>query len=311
MKIIPLKIKNDVKLQMVEAVCPTSPLTPIIACDFYIYKAEDWKEVPGGYQKGRVLNIDHHADVPRMEHNITSTNLAIDRIRQCGPPDAESIVVINHTDCDSILSAAIMSCKIQPDEIFGKAAIAADHTGEENSTADMLQGIKEHDDIEMSLRNLNLLLHGHPLEYKAQQGLVDRRRKRVEASHLLISFSSIDGIYYATLDEDTDSEFFPALLPDAVLILLSVPSTNSGKSIIKLRVGLAAPEGFSIHSLKINSFDHGFDHGYGGRWNAGSNKRSGGTSKHIEKYVEELSIKLKSCLTSKHPTGILGSVPIT
>jgi hypothetical protein len=286
MSVVLLPLKNAVPLAEVEAVHPTSPLA---ACDFYIDEIEKiGVDVPGGYCVGRVTNIDHHAPTARMARIVSSANLAIEWIRAGGVPGSVT-VVLNHTDCDSVLSGAVMAGLLPPDDDIGAAAIAADHTGEENAIADMLQGLQHQRDFEMSLRNVQLIRAGRPLEPLANDALEQRRQSRHFASRDVANFKFQDGVAWAELNHDTDSEFFPALLPTAAVIFISVPhATDPNKRLIRVRLGRAAPAGFSLHQLRLKEFDPTF----GGRWNAGSNKRAGGSTIPTREYVHELIRRL-------------------
>jgi hypothetical protein len=84
----------------------------ICACDFYVSGAEHGQEVAGGFLLGDVLNIDHHAPSPRMDRAVSSATLAIAHLRAAGRP--HGTIVLNHTDCDSILSAGIASGRLAP-----------------------------------------------------------------------------------------------------------------------------------------------------------------------------------------------------
>jgi hypothetical protein len=156
----------------------------IIACDFYIEGAEEWMSWLGhsgirGEPRGRVTTIDHHAPVPDFARPVTSTTFALAWRRGTGrPAQPETLVVINHTDCDSILSSAIVSGELDPVDRFAFAAMAADHTGEENEIADLLQALEEHHDRSMSLRNLYRLLEGNPVEPAAASAMSSRWRSR-------------------------------------------------------------------------------------------------------------------------------------
>ena len=155
------------------------PVQPIAVCDvgvedLYGGKLSDW-----GYEREGILNIDHHSPAPEMARFISSANLAIDYVSQRGVLGPEWAVVINHTDCDSILSSGIMRGIIPPEARFGEAAISADHTGAKNDIADMLQGLEEKRDIEYSLRNLELLLGGLPLDKDAKMALEKSRRPEI------------------------------------------------------------------------------------------------------------------------------------
>ena len=43
---------------------------PVITADCYVVGAESWNEVTGGYEHGRILNVDHHAPTQRMQREI-------------------------------------------------------------------------------------------------------------------------------------------------------------------------------------------------------------------------------------------------
>ena len=257
------------------------PTGEILACDFYITGAELGTDVPGGYRLGeRVLNIDHHAPTTRMSRQVSSANLALEwRAANANDP-AESrqaaeqaIVLINHTDCDSILTSGIASGRLDPLPRYGRAALAADHTGEENQIADALQALEPWRDVELSFATLRAVEMGTALPEQAREALGRWRQKRDCAAHYVARGAvASDGLMaFGILDREIDGIFFPPLLPDAVLILLAVPRPNeSGTWIMKLRLGARAPEGFTIHDLHMTDFDPA----YGGRWNAGSNARA-------------------------------------
>lgn len=79
-------------------------------------------------------------------------------VHEHGPASRADIVVIDHSDCDSILCAWLVSGRLEPDDRFGAAAIAADHTGAADPIADLLQAIEYRRDLELSFRSLNTLL---------------------------------------------------------------------------------------------------------------------------------------------------------
>lgn len=247
----------------------------ICACDFYVEGIESATAVVGGYQRGRILNVDHHAPTREMARRISSTNLAIQRAAQLRP--SGGLVVINHTDCDSVLSAGIMSGRLEPLPEFGSAAIAADHTGEANAIGDLLQGLASLRDYEGSLEHLQRLLSKGPMRPEAQLGIDHRRRKRELASEAVHSARVVvEGpLAFGVLEQPIDSVFFPALLPTAgvILVMSPVPGVPHRWN-ANIRLGPAAPAGFTLHSLCWASVDPG----YAGRWNAGSNGRAGGTN---------------------------------
>jgi hypothetical protein len=238
----------------------------ICACDFYVDGIETADAVVGGYQRDRILNIDHHAPTTAMARRISSANLAVERVVQLGVP--RGIVVINHTDCDSVLTAGIMSGQLEPLPQFGHAALAADHTGEENVIADLLQGVASLRDYEESLVNLQRLLVNRPPTVQGQKGIDARRRRRGSASNAVQSASFVrEGpLAVGVLEQSIDSVFFPALLPTATVILMMSPLPGTpDRWHAKIRVGLAAPEDFTLHQLSWSLVDAG----YAGRWNAG------------------------------------------
>jgi hypothetical protein len=181
--IVLLPASNRVTRDELEAAVPVGL---VIACDFYVEHIErDGVEVPGGYQAGRVLNIDHHAPTARMARPVSSAPLAIERLATVGRPAPPATVVLNHTDCDSVLTAGIMTGRLPPDPVFARAALAADHTGEPDAFADLLQGIHRSRDLELSLRNLRALLDDLPLEPAAAAALEAHRARREKAAGVL------------------------------------------------------------------------------------------------------------------------------
>jgi hypothetical protein len=266
------------------------PSNQVLACDFYVEGAEKGEEVPGGYRLGRLLNIDHHAPTPRMSRMISSTNLAIEQIR-AGGVEHGALVVLNHTDCDSVLSGAIMAGLLPPDPAYGIAAIAADHTGEVNAIADLLQALEPLRDPCVSLESLATLEHGGPLTPTVARRLEEREGDRRRAERYVAEgrFQIIGKLAWAELDSAIDACFFPALLPDVWLILLVMPlADRPNRREVKVRLGLAASPGLTLHDLDIG----GIDPAFGGRWNAGSNRRAGGTSLPAATYARALSNRL-------------------
>lgn len=266
----------------------------LIACDFYIDGIENGEDVTGGYGKGRIVNIDHHAPTPRMCRPVSSANLAIEHLRiEQHSLAGDAVVVLNHLDCDSIVTAGILTGRLPVDPRFGEAAIAADHTGAEDEIADLLQGIdgamssRGIRDVALPMSSLQRHLEGGMLDRFALEALENRRRKRSLAEALAPRFQQAGRLHYAvTNDGPIDGEFFPALLPGAVVIMIA----NRFQGIpdrwqVKIRLGLQAPPGFSLSDLGIRELDPV----YGGRWNAGSNRRGGGTVLAPDAYAERLS----------------------
>lgn len=294
-----LPLTNRVTPEDVLAVRPDDDL---IACDFYVEGIEHGEEVVAGYRQGRIINVDHHAPTPRMRRRTSSTNLALKWIESDPAALAQAaVVVLNHLDCDSVLCGGIMAGRLPPDRIFGEAALAADHTGEENEIADLLQGLDAEQsrtgvrDIEICFTNLRRSIDKSRLDDVAARALSARLRKRAEAEALVAGrrFQRVGLLEFAVLDSPTDGEFFPALLPGATVIMVANPlPSDPARWQVKLRLGNAAPEGFSLADLQI----HEFDPAYGGRWNAGSNRRGGGVRLDPENYAAELARRVDAAL---------------
>lgn len=283
-----LPLRNRVTVEEVEAECPGT--RPIVACDFYIEGAERSARGGGGngaprqpaaLRMGRIVNLDHHAPLPEMERPITSTRLAFEHLVAGREPSVAHApwVVINHTDCDSILSSALMMGLLEPSEELVAASIAADHTGEANAIADLLQGLDEgregnrtEEQYLESLRNLRLLREGKTLELCARRALDLRLGRRAAAGRLVDDgrFTQVGGVAWAILQEEIDGAMFVKLLPGAEVIVLATRHRElPDRWVMKLRLGAAAPPGLTLYSLGIRDWDPAF----GGRWNAGSNKR--------------------------------------
>ena len=276
----------------------------ILACDFYVTGAEHGIPEPGGFRIGRILNVDHHAPHPRMEHPITSTALAYEHLISGGDVDAEACVVIHHTDCDSILSSAMLLGNLPADPDLVSASVAADHTGEENEIADLLQALDEGrrgdrtaEEYLESLRAVEDLRAGRPLGERATHALGRRRMRRARALELRDGFDLRDGVAFAVSDHSIDSAFFPAVVPEAAIIMVASPNVaDRARWTIKLRLGESAPRGVTLHALNVTEWDPN----YGGRWNAGSNGRGGGTNVAPSEYAAQLRASV-SRLTAATP----------
>lgn len=287
---LPIHLPKDSKNLTVDELLTLSK-GPIIACDFYVEGAETWQQVPGGYEFGNIVNIDHHADTKEMARKFSSANLALERVRSIGQPPADALVVITHADCDSILSAGIMSGRLGAEDRYGEAAIAADHSGDENAIADLLQALDKERDIELSFDALARLEARLPQSELVQGRLAERRAKRLAAAEIVWSgkVAMRGNLAVGDFEQAIDGEFFAPLLPHAAIIMLVSPlAVNIQRLEVKLRLGRGAPEALSLHALGIQSFDPA----YGGRWNAGSNKRGGGTALALDEYVARLSASL-------------------
>ncbi len=260
-----------------------------VVCDFHIEGVEargtrtDW-----GFSCGPIDLVDHHADQERFWQHVSSTNLAIVKVTQDGIARPDQQVVINHTDCDSVLSSAIIAGLLPPEQRYGAAAIAADHTGEENDIADLLQGLDflKYRKVEVSLDALAALESGLPFPDIVADALAVRRAKREEAKKMVAngSFRMTDGIAWIECLKKIDGEFFPAMMEGVQYVVIGYPHDKEpGRTAIKCRLGTGAQD-MSLQHLRIKEFDPN----YGGRWNAGSNSRGGGTPMSTAQWVAEL-----------------------
>lgn len=255
----------------------------ICVCDSYVHGAEHWSVVPGGWARDRFVNVDHHAPGARMARQVSSANLAIERVAAGGT--APGTVVITHTDCDSILSGGIISGMLEPRPEYGVAAIAADHTGAEDPIADLLQALDDRRDVAMSFESLARLERNEPQPREVQERL--RRRQQARAAAVRqVDAGAVQvegGLATAVFDAPLDGEFFPALLPDAAIIVLCSPWPDEpGRWEVKVRLGAAASPGMTLDVLEWTAIDPV----QLGRWNARSNKRGGGTTLSPDAYLE-------------------------
>ncbi len=254
-----------------------------VACDFYIKDIENrGTEIPGGYRCGKIVNVDHHAPVERMAREISSTPLAVEYLSTHTVSDGERIVT-NHTDADSVLSAGIIAGVLEPCEEFCHAAIAADHTGKVNTIADLLQPLVSLRDFQFSFRNLNLLLRGEKLDDKAKTLMHGRLTERGRCAEAASAFVRRGRVTYLAGSRFDSTEFFPALFPDAEVILVHYPATGAQGNEVRLRLGPAAPKGLWLNRLNLPNF--------GGRWNAGSSRRGEKTRLSAVEYADIVTEK--------------------
>ena len=266
----------------------------ILVCDTSIIGAIDWKRDGNFFYKkiGDVVvcNIDHHFPIKEFERIISTTNLVIDQIKNLSSRfDYEDcVVVINHTDCDALLSALVVLRILLPDKKFGDAAISADHTGNRNEIADLLQAMEYERNLDLSLRNLISFLESGDIEKKSQRLLDGRKEERKGAENIFAAgkIKHENGLYYITVEQRIDPAFFLSFLPQTEILAVFSPG-KGGKIEARIRLGNSAKID-NLYELKISDFDEAF----GCRWNAGSNERSGGSSRTEEEYVEYILVKL-------------------
>jgi hypothetical protein len=268
----------------------------IAVCDCYVQDIEKASAFCGGFvSDDGIMNIDHHSPDPRMAQFISSSNLAIACVKKHGPLPFDTPVIINHCDCDSVLSSAIMAGFLQPEDQFGQAAIAADHTGEDNEIANLLQALQPLGNLEFSLRNLGFLLNDQTLDHQAV-GLLRKRIRERETLKALVGSRGLikDGeVTCVIVTENLDAGLLPALLPSSGLAVMAFrkPGDRS-RWHYNIRLCQSAIGRYTLHELDVRSFDESF----GGRWNAGSNKRGkvSGSTLLPQEYVGKLSTAIQT-----------------
>lgn len=179
-----IKLTSHESISSIRTLFPTGPL---VVCDFPLDGVESWERVSGGFYNRNedILVVDHHAEHSDMYRFVSSGNLACEYVRKNDP--SKHPIIISHTDCDSIISRLVMGGEIPPHEIFEKAVIAADHSGEANPIADLLQALDARRNFASSVWNLGALLSEHPLTNSAQQALLQRKRDREATERFVAS----------------------------------------------------------------------------------------------------------------------------
>lgn len=249
----------------------------IFAVDFYVSGAEKGELLSchSGYQVGkRIVNIDHHAPDAKWERHVSSGVLACQWVRQRGAlkPESGDVVVINHTDCDSVLSAMILTGVVPPHERFEQAVVDADHKGAPNELADILQACSTTRDLPLLVGALSGFLKGEPHSQKVMEHLEGLHDKRIAVGEIARrgAHPERNGVVLIECDRYLDSDLFLSHFPSAKLLIIGCPSEKIPSMMItRLRLGAGVENGLSLHRLGIAEFDPYF----GGRFNAGSNKR--------------------------------------
>jgi hypothetical protein len=119
-----------------------------------------------------------------MARSVSSANLALAHIAAHGRASRDATVVVTHADCDSVLSAGLMAGVLEPRATYGEAALAADHTGEANDIADLLQALDARRDLALSFESLRALEAGESLPDVAAGALAQRRTERAVAARM-------------------------------------------------------------------------------------------------------------------------------
>jgi hypothetical protein len=264
------------------------PDGPVAVCDCYVQGAETWESHPWGHELGSVVNIDHHAPGEDWERHVSSGNLAVLYVKELGPCAA---VMINHSDCDSVLSSGIVAGILEPKPEYEDAVIAADHTGVDNRIADLLQALQDQRDLALSFQCLRLLEAGRELPPIAHEKLAYRQGQRDMAKRVVSERLEVSGhVARLAIDSKIESELVAPLVRGAWVVAIAFPSDeHPGRTEFKVRLTADAPPGMSLHRLGMKEVDPAF----GSRWNAGSNKRAGCTDIPIPVLFERLERKIK------------------
>lgn len=282
--LIPMKAVNT-KAQLREIF----PNGDLFVCDFYLEGAEHDNPISGGYRDEHlsITIIDHHAPDISMFGPVSSGNLAIDYRSKYGVPSDSAKIIINHYDCDSIVSSLILGGHLPPDRIFSEAVIAADHTGEENPISDLLQALDYKRNLQFSVKNLAYLLMGKELDHEAKKLLAKRQKARALTLDALNNGAVIQNgpLTIVNITKNMRNEFMPAMFPNALVIFTFEEGPNSDTWIGRYRLGMAAPPGFTLFSLNLKKE---LDPNLGGRWNGASNKRGGGSKMPLNEYINKL-----------------------
>jgi hypothetical protein len=243
------------------------------------------KELIGYVARNGIKQIDHHASDPRFYRFISTTPLVEQYLKAGGVFSESTVLVLNHTDTDSILSVMIATgiIKMYQQDLIAQAveaAIAADHTGAANQLADTLNGLEKYRDVTLSVKAALAILYHQAENPIAIAGRRDREQQRALALEAvrLGEFTQVEprqsGVYVhvSASNEPLRTELLVDALPAASLIItaaLSTFPTASGHRpsyVYKLRAGRNWPKGRSITELDLELF--------GGRWNAGGTLRS-------------------------------------
>lgn len=237
--------------------------------------------------------IDHHAPDRRMWRTVSTTPLVCRYVENYGTVGSEVHPVLNHTDADSVLAVwTAMGLLDHRDPRFSQAALAADHTGEPNDIADLLNGIEDTRDVEFSWFCLIHHLSNTPLPARAKQGLDRRRRDREEALEAVArgEFQQMyPGVYVherqGSGTHPMRTEFVAYALPHAQVIVTSAPRIGIDGYDYKIRIGPQWPAGHSLHELQLPQFS--------GRWNAGGTMRASVPANlRPEQYADEIHRRL-------------------
>ncbi|MCD4684804.1 MAG: hypothetical protein K8S97_02570, partial [Anaerolineae bacterium] len=173
----------------------------VCVCDFYVQGCEQVRleEATGALHYDDLLIIDHHAPLPYMMRRISSAVIANAYVRTHGPLGDDFVVVVNHTDADSVLAAVIMTGALPPEDEYAEAAVAADHTGAENVIADVLQALEYDRSLGGSIDVLFKVVERRSAVRRELRALIDADQVQW-----------VDGVACLILDKQIDAGLVPA-----------------------------------------------------------------------------------------------------
>jgi len=307
--------KKVVPLQRLVEMLEASGKRRIVLCDAYVADIESTDgaivtdygfalRVPAG----EIVIVDHHAPQKRFKRIVTATELAVRYFKKYGPADDNTLVVVNHSDTDSVLAVAIV-CGILDytdnprrwEKMFVEAANAADFNGTMNDIADLLQACEQMEDLGYSVANLRRIMNGAKIGLSAEKIMNDRRadreKVRVAVGHGI--FRTYGRVCYAFLDRDfnVDPVLWFSFLPGAAAIVFFVPHpricADGGRVRLIARMGIG-PAG--VGRIAFDELDlREFDPAWKGKWNAGSDYYEG-TNLDPKIYVRNLNAKIEESL---------------
>src|SRR5258706_984702 len=246
------------------------------------------------FQNRVLLNIDHHNEYASKTKDFSTTHQVIITIQEkiFNPIDPEKVVLVNHDDTDSVLSLLLSTHRNVPSKVidlFAEAAKAADHTGEPNRLANLIDSFYKTYDLDNLIPLINLLISGEKLIFTDEK--IQQKFEKYETQPELIKdYLSVvlkneqsqygEGFYdvetkilrLSPKDKAIDtSRVLPITiqmdLPVSIIMTYSILDSATNWWKISLRAGPSFPKGLTLEEmakqLNLEQF------GYGGRRDAG------------------------------------------
>ena len=292
-----IKVINQKPVNTKDELISIAGTDKVCACDFYVDGSERWLADGHILMEGRFLNIDHHSSLEELKSRISSGNIAASFVKKYGILDDDYIVVLNHLDCDSVVSSFIMLGILEPEPRLIRSVISADHTGDKDDIADLLQALEDTKNLDLIAKNLFDVMDGDEPEEEAKRLLRirEKNRERIASMVEMKRFHKEGDVSYMVTESNLDPALLVSLLPESVAIMVSSVSKepeprDEQRWDHRIRLGMKM-EGISMKDLDLPDF--------GGRWNAGSTRRNGGTKIPPKRYAYILDRKLKERLDNR------------